>query len=71
MNLENKIVNVVSLSVVTYPPEARVTINVSEEIMEGVFKTIGTYDMKFDILFHSASDPALLNLIYEKLAQLP
>lgn len=71
MNLENKTINIEMMSVVSYPPETTVTVNISEEILEGVFRHIGKYNIKFDNSFHSSSDPALLQLVNEKLSLIP
>jgi hypothetical protein len=71
MNLENKTVTIEMMSVVSYPPETTVTVNISEEIFEGLFRHIGKYDIKFDSIFHSSSDPYLLQLVNEKLSLIP
>lgn len=71
MNLENKTINVEMMSVTSYPPETTVIVNISEEILEGVFRHIGKYSIKFDQIFHSSSDPALLQMVNEKLLLIP
>lgn len=71
MNLENKTVSITSLSVNTYPPESKANVTVSEAVAEGIFKTIGVFDITFDEAFPSIGDPALLNAVYEKLLLIP
>ncbi len=71
MNLENKNISVTALSVSTYPPESKATVAVTEEVLEGIFKTIGTFEIKIDQAYHSMSDPALLNEIHERLVLIP
>lgn len=71
MNLENKIINIEMMSVTSYPPDTTVTVSISEEILEGVFRHIGKYNIKFDQIFQSSSDPALLQMVNEKLSLIP
>lgn len=71
MDLTNKIVNVVALSMTTFPPTTAVKITLTQEVAEGVFKQVDSYDLKFDQGFQATDDPALLAAINEKLAALP
>lgn len=71
MNLANKNVSVVYMSVDSFPNKTTVKVNISEQIAEGVFKQLDTYDLTFDKLYQSPSDPALISAIYEKLSALP
>lgn len=71
MNLENKIITVSFMSVTGYPAETVAKVVITEEIMSGVYKTLDTYDLKFEQVYQSPDDPALLAAINEKLAELP
>lgn len=71
MDLSNKIVSIDSMTVVGYPPESTVKVNISEEVIPGVFQQTGHYMLKFEAVFNGFDDPALLALINEKLLQLP
>jgi len=68
MDLTNKIITVVYMSVVSFPEETSVKVTVSQEIAPGVFKTLDTYDLKYDRLYNNTSDPALLAAINETLS---
>lgn len=71
MDLTNKIITVSFMSVSAYPVETTVKVVISQEIMPLVFKTLDTYDLKFEAQYQSPSDPALLAAINEKLLELP
>ena len=71
MNLENKIVHIEYMSVVTYPAQTTVRVLVKEEIAEMVYKTVGDYTLSFDERFDSTTDSALLIAVNEKLSQIP
>jgi hypothetical protein len=71
MNLQNKNVTIESLSVNSYPPESTVKVAVSEELLPGVFKNLGTYTLKFEMVFNSFNDPNLLAVVADMLEQLP
>ncbi len=71
MDLSNKIVTIAFMSVNSVPNETVVKINITQEVAEGVFKQLDTYDLKFDKIYQSTSDPALLSAINEKLTTLP
>ena len=53
------------------PNETIVKIAITQEVADGVFKQLDTYDLKFDKIYQSTNDPALLSAINEKLATLP
>jgi len=59
------------MSVNSYPPETTVKVNISQEIAEGIFKQLDTYDLKIDKIYMSTDDPALLADINEKLSSIP
>ena len=59
------------MSVNSYPTETTVKVNITQEIADGVFKQLDTYDLKFDKIYQSTSDSALLSAINEKLTALP
>jgi hypothetical protein len=71
MDLTNKIVTIVFMSSNSLPSETTVKIAITQEIADGVFKQLDTYDLKFDKIYQSTNDPALLSAINEKLASLP
>jgi hypothetical protein len=71
MNLTNKLINIESLTVVSYPPESTVKVTVSEEVIPGAFQVTGTYSLKFDTLFSGFNDPQLLQFVNEVLINLP
>jgi hypothetical protein len=71
MDLSNKIVTVVYMSTSSVPNETTVRINITQEVAEGVFKQLDTYELKFDRIYQSPSDPALLSSVNEKLTALP
>ena len=71
MDLTNKIVTIAFMSVTSYPAETTVKVNISQQIAEGVFKQLDTYDLRFEKVYMSTDDPQLLADINEKLALLP
>ena len=71
MDLTNKTITVSFMSVNSFPAETTVKVVISQEIVEGVFKTLDTYDLKFPQIFSSPDDAALLAAINEKLTSLP
>jgi hypothetical protein len=71
MNLTDKTVTIVYMSVTTFPPETTVKVDVGQEILTGIFKTLATYDLKFEQVYQNTSDPALLVAINEKLTLIP
>jgi hypothetical protein len=71
MDLSNKIVTIAYMSTNSMPAETTVRVNITQEIAEGVFKQLDTYELKFDTLYQSPSDPAMLSAVNEKLAALP
>lgn len=71
MDLTNKIVTIVFCSVNGYPAETNAKVAITQEIVPGVYKTIDTYDLKFEQVYQGLEDPALLAAINEKLAELP
>jgi hypothetical protein len=71
MILQNKTVTIESLVVVSYPPESSVKVSLTEEVLPGVFKHVGTYTLKFEMIFNGFDDPNLLSVVNEMLLQLP
>lgn len=71
MDLSNKIVTVAYMSVDSYPNQTTVRVNITQQVAEGIFKQLDSYELTFDKLYQSPSDPALISAIYEKLATLP
>lgn len=71
MNLSNKTVTIETLTVVSYPPESSVKVSVSEEVLPGVFKSVGQYVLKFEAIFSGFDDPNLLSNVNVILEQLP
>ena len=71
MDLTNKQVHVSALSVTTFPPETIARVDVRQEVIPGVYKNLGTYNIKFDAAFTGTDEPALLAAINEKLQQIP
>ena len=71
MDLTNKIITIVYMSVNSVPNETVVRVNITQEIAEGVFKQLDSYELKFDKIYQSPSDPALLSAVNEKLSTLP
>lgn len=71
MDLSNKIVTIAYMSVNSLPAETVVRVNITQEIAEGIYKQLDTYELKLDKIYHSPSDPALLSAVNEKLTALP
>jgi hypothetical protein len=71
MDLTNKQVHVSTLTVSTFPPETTAKVEVREEVIPGVFKNIGTYNIKFNVAYTGTDEPALLAAINEKLLEIP
>lgn len=71
MNLTNKQVTLISLTSTTFPEMSRAMVAVSEEVIPGVQKTIGTYTLQIERIFSSTSDPNLLAAIQEMLEAIP
>lgn len=71
MDLTNKTMTILYMSVVTFPPETTVKVEITQEILPGIFKSLATYDLKFEQVYQNTSDPALLVAINEKLATIP
>lgn len=71
MDLTNKVVTIAFMSVSGYPAETNVKVVVSQEVATEVFKTIDTYDIKFEQVYQGPDDPALLAAINDKLLALP
>lgn len=67
----NKIITVVYMSVNSFPAETTVKVSVSEQVAEGVFRQLDSYDLKFEKIYMATDDPQLLADINEKLAALP
>lgn len=71
MDLTNKQVTVASMTVGINPPETTVKVNISQEVVPGVFQVLHTFDMKFERMYYSMSDADLLTAISENLALIP
>jgi hypothetical protein len=71
MNLSDKTITILGMSVITYPEETTVKVSVSQEVIPGVFKVLDTYDLKIERAFMSTQDPALLLAINEILQTIP
>lgn len=71
MNLSDKIITILGMSVTTYPEETNVKVSISQEVLSGVFKVLATYDLKIERAFMSTQDPALLLAINEILQTIP
>ena len=71
MDLTNKNVTIVSMTSMSYPVETSVTVDITEEVIEGVFKHLDTFEIKFEKTYYDIADPALSNEIREKLALIP
>jgi len=59
------------MSVNGYPEETNAKVVITQEVAPGVYKTIDTYDFKFEQIYQNPEDPALLAAINEKLLTLP
>lgn len=71
MDLSNKQVTLTTLTSTSYPEMSRATVAVSQEVIPGVQKTIGTYTLEIQRVFSSTSDPNLLAAIHELLTAIP
>jgi hypothetical protein len=71
MNLTNKQVTLISLTSTTFPEMSRAMVTVSQEVIPGVQKTLGTYTLQIERVFSSTSDPSLLSAIQEMLEAIP
>lgn len=71
MDLTNKVITIESLSVNSYPPESTAKVQVTQEIAPNVFKEIGTYNLKFEVVFTGFDDPGLMALINQVLTGIP
>jgi hypothetical protein len=71
MNLTNKQIQVISLSTNMVTNITVAKISISEQVAPEINKLISQYDLTFNDLYTSPSDPALLSAINEKLALLP
>lgn len=71
MDLSNKIITIAYMSVNSVPNETIVRVNISQEVADGVFKQLDTYELKFDKIYQTPSDPELLSMVNEKLTALP
>jgi len=71
MNLTNKQITLTSLTSTTFPEMSRATVAVSEEVIPGVQKTLGTYTLQIERIFSSTSDPNLLAAIQQLLEAIP
>lgn len=71
MNLENRTVSIQFASTTVDPAKTVVKVAVSEDIMEGVKRVVGTYEIEINELHFDHSSPALMSAINEKLALIP
>lgn len=71
MDLTNKQIKIPFQSTTTYPAQTTTKVEVLEQVAEGVYKVIGTYDFVFEEVFQMTEQAALLSKIREKLEQLP
>lgn len=71
MDLTNKQIKIPFQSTTTYPEQTIAKVEVSEEIITGVYKVIGVYDFVFDHVYQITEQAALLSEIRQKLEQLP
>lgn len=71
MDLNNKTITIAYMSVNSIPNETVVRVNITQEVAEGVFKTLDTYELRFDKIYQTPSDPELLSAVNEKLIALP
>lgn len=67
MDLSNKIITIVYMSVNSFPAETTVKVNISQQIAEGIFKQLDSYDLKLPKIYMATDDPQLLADINEKL----
>ena len=59
------------MSVSVNPPETTVKVNVSTEVITGVYQVVSTFDIKFEKAYLSMEDTELLAAISEKLSSIP
>ena len=71
MNLENRTISVVSLMSSSAEARTVVRVDVSEEVIEGVYSVIKSLELTFGHIFAHSGDPILLGLISEKLSLVP
>lgn len=71
MNLENCNVSITYSSIIVAPPSTTIRVSVSEEVIPGVNKVKGSFELTFDQMFFNHADPALITAINEKLALVP
>lgn len=71
MDLTNKVITIESLSVNSYPPESTAKVQVTQEIAPNIFKEIGTYNLKFEVVFTGFDDPGLMSLVNQALTSIP
>ena len=71
MNIENKQIVIDSLSVTSFPPKTVVTVIIQEEIINNIYKTIGTYTLSFERTYQNTGDPELLAEIASVLEGIP
>ena len=71
MNLENCSVSITYSSIIVSPPSTTVRVSVSAEIIPGVNKVKGSFELTFDQMFFNHEDPVLIAAINERLALVP
>jgi len=71
MDLSDKQITISMLAINSFPPQTKATVSVNKEVLEGVFQTIGSYELVFNETFGSIADPALQQAIYDKLSLIP
>jgi len=59
------------MSVNSFPAETTVKVNITQEVMPGIFKQLDTYDLIIEKSYMATDDPQLLADINEKLSALP
>ena len=71
MNLTNKQVKIITLSVTAFPPETTAKVEIVEEVIPGVYKSTVTYNMTFDTVYTSMDEAGLLAAVHDKLLEIP
>lgn len=71
MNLDNRAVLITALSSTTFPPETNVEVKVTEEVIPGIHKVIGLFNLNFLEVYSSLEDAALLSAVHDKLMLIP
>jgi hypothetical protein len=71
MDLSNKVITISYMSVNSFPAETTVKVNITQEVMPGIFKQLDTYDLIIEKSYMATDDPQLLADINEKLSALP